>query len=73
MKWNNISNNDFITKVDDYTLRVKQMDKKIWWWVVYYKAELITIHCYYYPRKKKKAKAFAEMVYRVHKSALNNK
>jgi hypothetical protein len=30
---------DLTCIIDDYTLRVEQMDKGLWWWCVYYKDE----------------------------------
>ena len=32
-------NGDYICEIDEYTLRVEQMDKARWWWRVYFRGE----------------------------------
>lgn len=68
--WESISIDDFICKINDYTLRVEQMDKGRWWWRVYYKGEPITGMTNEFSNSKYRAIGNCEGLYMIH-SRLN--
>ena len=41
IEWEALSDDDFVARHEDYTLRVEQMDDYIWWWCVYYRDDII--------------------------------
>lgn len=49
--WEIISEDDFICRKNDYTLRVEQMYKAFWWFRVYHKEEIIPVEREYSPSK----------------------
>ena len=38
---NNVDEEDLVCEIDEYMLRVEQMDKNLWWWKVYHLGEWI--------------------------------
>ena len=49
MIWECLSDDDFIIKSGDYTLRVEQMDFQQWWYQVYFKGQELILD--YYPKR----------------------
>lgn len=61
--WEEISENDYICKLNDYSFRVEQMDTNHWWWRVYYKEESITDYTREFSSSKMRAVGYCEGVY----------
>ncbi len=64
--WEAISDDEFICKIDDYTLRVEQMDKGHWWWRVYFKDEPILEKTNEFSSSKYRAIGYCEGLYMGH-------
>ena len=72
MIWENLSDDDFIIKSGDYTLRVEQMDFQQWWYQVYFKGQELMLD--YYPKRNAiKAKQAAINLMNRHKKKLCGK
>ena len=58
INWESIDNNDFIARINDYVLRVEQMDDSLWWYAVYFEqSELIPIRNFAPSEQSAKKKA----------------
>ena len=68
--WEANSDDDFICKIEEYTLRVEQMDKGHWWWRVYYKDDAIHERTNEFSNSKYRAIGYCEGLYMGH-SLLN--